>query len=87
MSKRIGDKSMVGFSLNHWLLIGCPIVQAVQVVFMRRDNISRKSNIFCFTENTTRQVRLPGQLLWINDLASSVHGQKLSRGMDGLWRY
>ncbi len=76
---------MVRFSLNHWLLIGCLIVQVVHAVFMRGDNLSRGPNIFCLRVNTTRQVGLFGQILLVNDLASFVHGLKLSRGMDGLW--
>ena len=78
---------MVRFLLNHWLLIECPIVQVVHAVFIRGDNLSRKPNIFCLRVNTIRQVGLPGQILLVNDLASFVHGLKLSRRMDGLWNY
>lgn len=78
---------MVRFLLNHWLLIGCPIVQAVHAIFMRGDSLSHEPNIFYLRVNMLRQVGLLGQVLLINDLASSAHGQKLSRGMDGLWNY
>jgi hypothetical protein len=78
---------MVRFALNHWLLMECPVVQAVHAVFMRGDDLSRKLNIFCLRVNTTRQVGLLGQILLVNDLASFLHGLKLSRRMDGLWNY
>lgn len=78
---------MVRFSLNHWLLIGCPIVHGVHTVFMTGDNLSRKSKIFCLRTNLLRRVGLLGQILLVNELASFVHGLKLSWGMDGLWNY
>ena len=78
---------MDGFSLTHWISIRCPIVQAVHAIFMREESLSHEPNVFCLKVNTTRQVGLLGQVLLINDLASSVHGLKLSKGMDGLWNY
>lgn len=78
---------MLRFSLNHWLSIRCPIVQAVHAVFIRGVHLSHKTNIFYLRVNPTRQVGLLGQILLINDLASSLHGQKLNGGMDGLWNY
>jgi hypothetical protein len=78
---------MVRFLLNHWLLIGCPIVQAVHAVFMRGDNPYRKPNIFCLRVNVTRRVGLLGRILMINHLVSFVRGQEDSKGVDVLWNY